>query len=62
MAQRLTGSGRSLFGGLFSGGGAGAARFELMAHDVGLNPTRAAVLDVLAEWGAPLSIGDLRSE
>jgi 3-phosphoshikimate 1-carboxyvinyltransferase len=35
---------------------------SIMAHDVGLNPTRAAVLDVLAEWGAPPSIGSLRSE
>ncbi len=35
---------------------------SIMAHDVGLNPTRAAVLDVFAEWGSPASIGNLRSE
>ena len=34
----------------------------LMAHNVGLNPTRSAILDVLAEWGAPASITSLRSE
>ena len=34
----------------------------VMAHNVGLNPTRSAILDVLAEWGAPASITSLRSE
>jgi 3-phosphoshikimate 1-carboxyvinyltransferase len=35
---------------------------SIMAHNVGLNPTRAAILDVLSEWGAAPSIGGLRSE
>jgi 3-phosphoshikimate 1-carboxyvinyltransferase len=35
---------------------------SVVAHDVGLNPTRSAVLDVLAEWGAAPSIVGLRSE
>ena len=35
---------------------------QLLIHQVGLNPTRAAVLDVLTEWGAPLKIMSVRSE
>ena len=35
---------------------------QLLVHQVGLNPTRAAVLDVLSEWGAPLKIMSVRSE
>ena len=27
---------------------------QLVCHQVGLNPTRAAVLDVVSDWGAPL--------
>jgi 3-phosphoshikimate 1-carboxyvinyltransferase len=34
----------------------------MLAQNVGLNPTRAAVLDVLAGWGAPVSIVSVRSE
>jgi 3-phosphoshikimate 1-carboxyvinyltransferase len=33
---------------------------SLVIHNVGLNPTRSAVLDVLSGWGAPISILDLR--
>jgi len=35
---------------------------ELFIRNVGLNPTRSAVLDVLAGWGAPISITSLREE
>ena len=35
---------------------------QLVIHQAGLNPTRAAVLDVLTEWGAPLKIMSVRSE
>lgn len=34
----------------------------LVVHNVGLNPTRSAVLDVLASWGARISIVSVRSE
>jgi len=34
---------------------------QLVIHQAGLNPTRAAVLDVLTEWGAPLKIMSVRS-
>ncbi len=33
-----------------------------MIHNVGLNPTRSAVLDVLGGWGAPINIVALRGE
>ena len=35
---------------------------QLVIHQAGLNPTRAAVLDVLTEWGAPVKITAVRSE
>jgi 3-phosphoshikimate 1-carboxyvinyltransferase len=35
---------------------------NLLIHNVGLNPTRSAVLDVLSEWGAPVKIVGLRGE
>jgi len=35
---------------------------NLVIHNVGLNPTRAAVLDVLGSMGAPISIVSVRSE
>jgi 3-phosphoshikimate 1-carboxyvinyltransferase len=35
---------------------------NLVIHNVGLNPTRSAVLDVLSGWGAPVSIVSLRGE
>jgi 3-phosphoshikimate 1-carboxyvinyltransferase len=35
---------------------------KLLLHNVGLNPTRAAVLDVFSEWGARLQITSVRSE
>jgi 3-phosphoshikimate 1-carboxyvinyltransferase len=35
---------------------------DLMIHNVGLNPTRTAVLDVLCEWGAALKIVSVRGE
>ena len=35
---------------------------QLLIHQVGLNPTRAAVLDVFSEWGARLKIMSIRSE
>jgi 3-phosphoshikimate 1-carboxyvinyltransferase len=35
---------------------------SLVIHNVGLNPTRSAVLDVLSDWGAPVSIVALRGE
>ncbi len=35
---------------------------KLLLHNVGLNPTRAAVLDVFSEWGAQLKITSVRSE
>jgi 3-phosphoshikimate 1-carboxyvinyltransferase len=35
---------------------------ELTIERVGLNPTRAAFLDVLSSWGAEISISDLQSE
>jgi 3-phosphoshikimate 1-carboxyvinyltransferase len=35
---------------------------NLVVHNVGLNPTRSAVLDVLASMGAPVSLVSLRSE
>ena len=34
----------------------------LVIHNVGLNPTRSAVLDVLGGWGAPVNIVALRGE
>lgn len=34
----------------------------LVVHNVGLNPTRSAVLDVLSGWGAPVKIVALRGE
>jgi len=34
----------------------------VIIHNVGLNPTRSAVLDVLGGWGAPVSIVALRGE
>ena len=33
---------------------------SVFLHDVGLNPTRTAVLDVLAGMGAPISLGSVR--
>jgi 3-phosphoshikimate 1-carboxyvinyltransferase len=35
---------------------------NVIIHNVGLNPTRSAVLDVLGGWGAPASIVALRGE
>lgn len=35
---------------------------SLVVHNVGLNPTRSAVLDVLSGWGAPINIVALRGE
>jgi 3-phosphoshikimate 1-carboxyvinyltransferase len=35
---------------------------SLVIHNVGLNPTRSAVLDVLKGWGAPISIVALGGE
>jgi 3-phosphoshikimate 1-carboxyvinyltransferase len=35
---------------------------QLLIHQAGLNPTRAAVLDVLSEWGAHLKIASARGE
>ena len=35
---------------------------SLIVHNVGLNPTRSAVLDVLSGWGAPVNIIALRGE
>jgi 3-phosphoshikimate 1-carboxyvinyltransferase len=35
---------------------------NVIIHNVGLNPTRSAVLDVLGGWGAPVSIVALRGE
>jgi len=35
---------------------------SLVIHNVGLNPTRSAVLDVLSGWGAPANIVALRGE
>jgi 3-phosphoshikimate 1-carboxyvinyltransferase len=35
---------------------------NVVIHNVGLNPTRSAVLDVLSGWGAPISIVSLRGE
>jgi 3-phosphoshikimate 1-carboxyvinyltransferase len=35
---------------------------NVIIHNVGLNPTRSAVLDVLGAWGAPVSIVALRGE
>jgi len=35
---------------------------NLVIHNVGLNPTRSAVLDVLSSWGAPIGIVTLRGE
>jgi 3-phosphoshikimate 1-carboxyvinyltransferase len=35
---------------------------KLLLHNVGLNPTRAAVLDVFSEWGAQLKLTSMRSE
>jgi 3-phosphoshikimate 1-carboxyvinyltransferase len=35
---------------------------NLVIHNVGLNPTRSAVLDVLSGWGAPVNIVALRGE
>ncbi len=35
---------------------------ELLIHNVGLNPTRTAVLDVLTAWGAPIQIVSARGD
>ena len=35
---------------------------SVVVHNVGLNPTRSAVLDVLSGWGAPINIAALRGE
>ena len=35
---------------------------SVVVHNVGLNPTRSAVLDVLSGWGAPINILALRGE
>lgn len=35
---------------------------NLVIHNVGLNPTRSAVLDVLGSMGAPISVVSIRSE
>jgi 3-phosphoshikimate 1-carboxyvinyltransferase len=35
---------------------------NIIVHNVGLNPTRAAVLDVLSGWGAPMQIATARME
>jgi 3-phosphoshikimate 1-carboxyvinyltransferase len=35
---------------------------NLLIHNVGLNPTRSAVLDLLSGWGAPLRIASVRGE
>lgn len=35
---------------------------SLIIHNIGLNPTRSAVLDVLGGWGAPVRIVALRGE
>jgi 3-phosphoshikimate 1-carboxyvinyltransferase len=38
------------------------ARSDLIIERVGLNPTRAAFLDVLSSWGAEISVTDLESD
>jgi 3-phosphoshikimate 1-carboxyvinyltransferase len=35
---------------------------QLLIRNVGLNPTRSAFLDVLASWGAPISLSAVREE
>ena len=35
---------------------------SMLIHDVGLNPTRSAVLDILTGWGAPVGVVSLRGE
>ncbi len=35
---------------------------QVLVHNVGLNPTRTAVLDVLSGWGAPVNIVSVRTE
>ena len=35
---------------------------QIVVHDVGLNPTRSAVLDVLGSMGAPVALVSIRSE
>jgi len=35
---------------------------SFVVHNVGLNPTRSAILDVLSGWGAPINIVALRGE
>lgn len=35
---------------------------QVLVHNVGLNPTRSAVLDVFGAWGMPLDIVSVRSE
>ena len=35
---------------------------SVVVHNVGLNPTRSAILDVLSGWGAPIKIVALRGE
>ena len=35
---------------------------NLVVHNVGLNPTRSVVLDVLGSMGAPVSLVSIRSE
>lgn len=35
---------------------------NLVIHNVGLNPTRSGVLDVLGGWGAPVNVAALRGE
>lgn len=35
---------------------------KILLHQVGLNPTRAAILDVFSEWGAQLKISSVRSQ
>ena len=49
----------SFFGGIFPGGGALVPDSELMLRGVGLNPTRSALLDVLASMGASIRILDV---
>ena len=35
---------------------------QVLVHNVGLNPTRTAVLDVLSGWGVPVNIVSVRTE
>ena len=60
--DRRHGAGRHLFGSVLSVRGGAVSRFGLVLDSLGLNPTRATLLDVLTALGAHISVLNLEEK